>query len=1105
MNSLASLIISARDDQATLLSLAEQAIEAHAREGQFFYELLQNAEDAGATQIRFAMYKDRLEVFHDGRPFTLSNLNALCDFARSDKIHNLNQIGQFGIGFKAVFRICNTFRLYSQPSHYRMTATDAQPAFGLSVVGFRTPEDVPFEEVEAPFTTRYVFPFACGEKLSAYTNIDDLRKSLKERLHKIGTSTLLFMKNLQSVEYCIVLDSTREEGKYFLKKERLSKICTLLTSNTEIKHQEKRKKAKNISAVSYLRFSKLIDNKSARTVDIAFCVKKSANGGFDCISNKSQKISVYFPTETDSKLNFIVQGPFRTDPSRSFVPDIDKDNIRLANLTAELLREALEELRDTNKLNISFISALPLDENNFKDNSLYKPLHEESWKLLVDENNPILPAQNGGYVSLNHAVHADNKEFMHLFDDNQLTEILSYRWDYRGIDYHWVSSELNKSKFRSLRDHLQSGDTKITKFNLQNFVEILHGDPDFIAQQSTEWLIQFYNYVSKYGSFECEQNYTANLLTIDFIRTNHGDFISPYIIRRGMYEPNIFLPIDDISSVDLACHDFDLVDNVLYGNCKYFFENVLHLNQPDEFEYRVSSIKTRYSKDYHFSEESHIDDVKFLLENEFRIKGRQDIKDIFLLRCSDGYMRSAKKEKIYVPKDGSINIEAYLRHVADDVHFVDIDLYSKHDIKIGSLDFLGVKASLITGESIHSGTYITDNPGPNPKWNAWGHFCWILNMEYIFHALYYIEKHPYDFNSRQKSKAIMETLSKYRDKLYGYVEISSRIYQSRYDYALIIKILRSDFENILKIARGLNLRDGIPDFRYKESKYLVRMKNASSYDFFDHFNWLYTESGEWASPRDITKSDLNVKLYGKPKEPELYEYLGFKKDHTDLIKELMIRSTEQERRAFFVSECKRTFGYQPDELRRVLTKNTRVQIDDGGEDEEFPCARVKNWHLLQKHVAEELVCASPVEYKYLVRHIRTSKDYAIVDEYLKNMYASRESKACACQMCHQFCGRRCSEQLFNHPEVELSSMNLNLCPKCAREYKTLRSDDRIMQRFRKNILDLSEEDIGSSDPVSISLQDHDIWFTQIHIAEIRESLRLQREKKENDEEMTSLD
>jgi hypothetical protein len=85
-------------------------------------------------------------------------------------------------------------------------------------------------------------------------------------------------------------------------------------------------------------------------------------------------ISVYFPTETESKLNFIVQGPYRTTPNRSSIPAKDVDNIHLAEETAILLKDALIELRDARMLNMSFIKAWPFDARAFDNCNLFNLL-----------------------------------------------------------------------------------------------------------------------------------------------------------------------------------------------------------------------------------------------------------------------------------------------------------------------------------------------------------------------------------------------------------------------------------------------------------------------------------------------------------------------------------------------------------------------------------------------------------------------------------------------------------------------------------------------------------------------------------------------------------
>ena len=91
----------------------ERIIQLYTDKSHFVYELLQNAEDAGATKILFNQYNDRLEVFHNGHPFTRENLQGLCDIGKSDKINDLNKIGEFGVGFKSVFGICEKVKVYS--------------------------------------------------------------------------------------------------------------------------------------------------------------------------------------------------------------------------------------------------------------------------------------------------------------------------------------------------------------------------------------------------------------------------------------------------------------------------------------------------------------------------------------------------------------------------------------------------------------------------------------------------------------------------------------------------------------------------------------------------------------------------------------------------------------------------------------------------------------------------------------------------------------------------------------------------------------------------------------------------------------------------------
>lgn len=135
MSNIADRVRTAQDKDGMLRRALERIIQLYTDKSHFVYELLQNAEDAEATSIRFIQHSDRLEVLHDGKPFTSANLQGICDIGKSDKVDNLNQIGEFGVGFKSVFGICDTVRLYSEPAHYRGEMVGDAVPFAVKIKG----------------------------------------------------------------------------------------------------------------------------------------------------------------------------------------------------------------------------------------------------------------------------------------------------------------------------------------------------------------------------------------------------------------------------------------------------------------------------------------------------------------------------------------------------------------------------------------------------------------------------------------------------------------------------------------------------------------------------------------------------------------------------------------------------------------------------------------------------------------------------------------------------------------------------------------------------------------------------------------------------------
>jgi hypothetical protein len=107
-------------------------------------ELVQNAEDAGATELRFILcpgWPDAshpllqhpgLLVANDG-DFRLEHGEKMLSFANSSKSGDAGAIGRFGFGQKAVFHLCDAFIIHAF-GHETTFSTVANPCLGLSFV-----------------------------------------------------------------------------------------------------------------------------------------------------------------------------------------------------------------------------------------------------------------------------------------------------------------------------------------------------------------------------------------------------------------------------------------------------------------------------------------------------------------------------------------------------------------------------------------------------------------------------------------------------------------------------------------------------------------------------------------------------------------------------------------------------------------------------------------------------------------------------------------------------------------------------------------------------------------------------------------------------------
>ena len=370
----------------------------------FIEELIQNADDATATEMSFELFADRLEVSHDGRPFTEADVRAICGVARSDKADDLTKIGKFGIGFKSVYAYTRSPRIYSGDESFRIESY-VRPAAIDPLPGLAA-------------ATRFIFPFDL-ETVPPETAVTEITAALTA----LPPTTLLFLRHIKAIR-----TPTADISRTALKDWRI--------------------------------WQREVAELPGYQVEIAFRGEPVP----------ASPLYVFLPTQKETFLGFLIQGPYRTTPARDNVAEHDPSNQALARETAALLVDVLAELRDEGRLTPEVLAALPLDPVRFPPRSLLRPLFDEVRAALATE--PLIPTATGQYATAAQVKLAADPELAELFGSGQL----------------FADPDLPPPVRAYLRDEI--GVEELTAHDA-----VARASAGFLEDQPDEWMTRFYAFL----------------------------------------------------------------------------------------------------------------------------------------------------------------------------------------------------------------------------------------------------------------------------------------------------------------------------------------------------------------------------------------------------------------------------------------------------------------------------------------------------------------------------------------------------------------------------------------------------------------------------------
>ena len=465
----------------------------------FIFELIQNAEDARATELAFELFADRLEVRHDGRPFDEADVRGVCGVGQSAKSGDLTAIGRFGIGFKSVYAYTRNPRIYSQGECFRIES-------------FVRP--FPLDPADGPTDgTLLVFPFDHDE-----VPPDTAVAEIGAALGGLHLGTLLFLRHIKRVHTSGLSTPGQELRRETTPAMRASGAGaggarTAAAGSGEagtagVGTAGVGTAGVGTAGVGTARRVVLARRGDARRADEEWLVWQRGLGalgqpelraeiavraergrdGLRLHGCAESPLVVFFDTQRETFTGLLIQGPYRTTPARDNVPERDRWNQDLAGETAVLLVEVLRETRDDRLLTAEVLTALPLDASRFPPGSLLRPLFDAVRAALASE--PLIPVAGGGYAAADAVRLAGDPALPDLLSPGQLGDLCAASGPVAWADESLASEDTAPLR-RYLRD--EAGLAEITAEDA-----VTAATPRFLAAQPDAWMARFYTFLHRH-------------------------------------------------------------------------------------------------------------------------------------------------------------------------------------------------------------------------------------------------------------------------------------------------------------------------------------------------------------------------------------------------------------------------------------------------------------------------------------------------------------------------------------------------------------------------------------------------------------------------------
>jgi len=474
-------------DLRNLLRLVTESI--YSDDIHYALELIQNAEDEGASQVDFCVTPNHVTVYNDGEPFDGDDVEAICSIKTGFK---KNKIGFFGIGFKSVFNISDVPQVISGNFNFRI-----QDCLYPEPVRRTNLKVVPFIP-EPDRGALFILPIKRGKDAS----------KLAKELEAINDRLLLFLPSVQRITFRN--ETGKEAREWAIAKAHSDGVVTL--ENTLLNRKTRWRVFNRTARVPRNRPEIRVGPKKdveQTTLVIAFPMPDDSA----VPDLKSECLYCYLPTKRRPDMPFLVQGDFIPTLARENIDEDSPWNLWLLEGIAKLAADSYLKLRRDpvfqghlfefiklpdevgdplfrtvtvqilNRLSISVIAPVNLENSTWR-----KP---SSVAIVPDELRPLLRPRDLEVIYGSRRQHVDRS--------------------------------LGERGWQVLA-HLD-----VPQVGLSEVIDLLDS-PEDVKDRSARWLLDIYDYLAQ--QHELRRLYGTEveferLGRVPFLRTSDGRLVSP--------------------------------------------------------------------------------------------------------------------------------------------------------------------------------------------------------------------------------------------------------------------------------------------------------------------------------------------------------------------------------------------------------------------------------------------------------------------------------------------------------------------------------------------------------------------------------------------------